>query len=214
MPLLFHRRDVTTDATEGVCSGCGAKATTDLLLDFHHPQIPLGQIVVKGYGKVFHKSQRFGLVLHPPVQQMLAGVLFLAPTLPTGERRGVVLFFHASLQERSVAWLVVSALGGGQCRLRLCFGDIPSSLDLDQQRLHLPGPRPLPLRGGEDQLPQVVCVAPPGCAVVLPTAIPAHSLVTSASHVHHMICEEPDPPSCLAACRREIKRGAMGAHTQ
>src|SRR4030095_17051511 len=106
MPLLFHRRDVTSDAAEGLWAGCGTKAPTDLLLDFHHPQIPLGQIVVKGYSKVFHKGQRFGLVLRPPVQQILAFVLFLAPTLTTGWRRVVVLFFPASLQERSVALLV------------------------------------------------------------------------------------------------------------
>src|SRR2546422_4601405 len=117
MPLLFHRRDVTSDAAEGLCSRCGAKATTDLLLDFHHPQIPLGQIVVKGHRKVFHKGQRFGLVLRQPVQQILAFVLFLAPTLTTGWRRVVVLFFQASLQESAVALLVVSELGGGQCRL-------------------------------------------------------------------------------------------------
>ena len=78
MPLLFHRRDVTADAAEGLRSGRGAKATTDLLLDFHHPQIPLGQIVVKGHRKVFHEGQRCALILRQPVQQILAFVLFLA----------------------------------------------------------------------------------------------------------------------------------------
>src|SRR6266581_4137501 len=138
MPLLFHRRDVTSDTAEGLRSGHGAETATDLLLDFHHPHIPLGQIVVKGHGKVLHKGQRFGLVLRQPVQQILAFVLFLAPTLTTGWRRVVVLFFQASLQESAVALLVVSELGGGQCRLRLGFGDIHSSFDLHQQRLHLP----------------------------------------------------------------------------
>src|SRR6266446_3617214 len=105
--LLLHGRDVTSDTAEGVCSGRGAKAPTDLLLDFHHPQIPLGQIVVKGHRKVLHKGQRFGLILRQAVEQILAFVLFLAPPLPTGGRRVVVLFFQASLQERSVALLVV-----------------------------------------------------------------------------------------------------------
>src|SRR5713226_1666646 len=93
MTLLFHGREVASDAAEGLCSGRGAKATTDLLLDFHHPQIPLGQIVVKGHRKVLHKGQRFGLILRQPVEQMLAFVLFLAPPLPTRWRRVVALFF-------------------------------------------------------------------------------------------------------------------------
>src|SRR5215831_4677595 len=72
MTLLFHGREVASDAAEGLCSGRGAKATADLLLDFHHPQIPLGQIVVKGHRKVFHEGQRCGLILRQPVQQILA----------------------------------------------------------------------------------------------------------------------------------------------
>jgi hypothetical protein len=40
-------------------------------------------------------------------------------------------------------------------------------------------------------------------------AIPAHSLATSSSHVHNMICSGVDHPFCLEACRMVIKRGAM-----
>ena len=78
MTLLFHGREIASDAAEGLCSGRSAKATADLLLDFHHPQIPLGQIVVKGHRKVFHEGQRCALILRQPVQQILAFVLFLA----------------------------------------------------------------------------------------------------------------------------------------
>src|SRR6266849_7391716 len=64
--------------------------------------------------------------------------------------------------------LIVRDLGRGQRRLRVRCGDIHSPLDLHQQGLHLPGPRPLPLLVGEDQLTQVVCVAQSVRAVVLP----------------------------------------------
>jgi hypothetical protein len=63
MTLLLHGRDVTSDAAESMRSGRGAETTTDLLFDLHHPQIPLGQIVVKGYGKVMQKRQRLWLIL-------------------------------------------------------------------------------------------------------------------------------------------------------
>jgi hypothetical protein len=78
MTLLLHRRDVTADAAEGVRSSHGAETAADLLLDFHHPQIPLGQIIVKRHGKISHKDQRFAVVLDQAVQQIFAFALFLA----------------------------------------------------------------------------------------------------------------------------------------
>lgn len=113
MTLLLHCRDVTADAAEGLHSGYGLKTTTDLLLDFHHPQISLGQNVVKGYGKVCHKGQRFCLILHQPIQQILVFAVFLAPPLARWQRRVVVLFFQTGLQQSPVALCVVRDLSSG-----------------------------------------------------------------------------------------------------
>ena len=79
---------------------------------------------VKGYRKVFHKGERFGMILRQAVQQILAFVLFLAPPLTTRWRRVVVLFCQASRHDSHVALCVGSHLGRGQCRLRLGFGAI------------------------------------------------------------------------------------------
>src|ERR1700730_14104406 len=46
------------------------------------------------------------------------------------------------------------------------------------------------------------------------TVIPAHSLVTSSSHVPTMICEGVDQPFCLEAYRMVLTSGAMGGCQQ
>jgi hypothetical protein len=44
MTLLFHRREVTSDAAEGLRSGGSAETSRYLLLHLRHPQVSLGQI--------------------------------------------------------------------------------------------------------------------------------------------------------------------------
>jgi hypothetical protein len=80
MTLLLHGRDVTADTAESLRSGRGAETTTDLLFDLHHPQIPLGQIVVKGDSKVMQKRQRLWLVLRQAIQEVLTFTLLLRHT--------------------------------------------------------------------------------------------------------------------------------------
>src|SRR5215471_21771082 len=117
MTLLLHRRDVASDAAEGMRSAGGAEATTDLLFDLHHPQIALGEIIIKGNGKVVHKRQRFCLALRQPVEQVLARALLLRATLAT-RWRGVFAFFVASsLQDSPVVRLVLGDLRPVQCGL-------------------------------------------------------------------------------------------------
>src|SRR5712692_6265487 len=108
MTLLLHGRDVTADATEGLRPSGSAETTTDLLLDLHHPQIPLGQVIIEGHSKIMHKRQGLFPVLHQSVQQILTFALFLAPPLATWGRRIVAFLFHAGLQDGPVALLGVS----------------------------------------------------------------------------------------------------------
>src|ERR671914_638412 len=107
MTLLPHGRDITSDAAEGMCTGGSTETAADLLLDLYHSQIPLGQVVVKGHGKVIHKSQCLSLILLQAVQQIFTLVLLLAPP-PTRERGG--FFFLLSpprLEDRRIALFVL-----------------------------------------------------------------------------------------------------------
>jgi hypothetical protein len=83
MTLLLHGRDITSDATEGLCSWCGTETPTHLLFDLDHPQIALGQVVVKRHGKIVHKGEGLGLVPLQTIQQVLTFALFLWSTPAT-----------------------------------------------------------------------------------------------------------------------------------
>ena len=107
MTLLLHSRDITSDAAEGTCTGGSTETPADLLLDFHHPQIPLGQIGVKGHGKVIHKSQCLRLILLQAVQQIFTLALLFASTPACGRGRVFILFFRTHLEDRRIALFVL-----------------------------------------------------------------------------------------------------------
>ena len=110
MTLLFRGRNIASDATEGLRSGSGAKTTTHLLLDLDHPQIALGQVIVKGHGKVVHKGQCLGLVPLETIQQVLAFMLFW-PALTAHGRSRLLLFCRARLQKGLVALRIGGCAG-------------------------------------------------------------------------------------------------------
>lgn len=80
LPLLSHRREVRADATEVARSFFAAEAPAHFLLQFHHPQVSLRLVVIKGNSKVRHEAQHLLLLsLHP--QQQVARLLVTATNL-------------------------------------------------------------------------------------------------------------------------------------
>src|SRR5450756_2490583 len=56
--LLAHGGDVAApNATEGRRSVAATEAAGDLLLHLHHPQVPLGQVVVERHPEILHEGQ-------------------------------------------------------------------------------------------------------------------------------------------------------------
>ena len=102
MSLLFHRRDVAADTTEGLGTRRGAEAATHLLLDLHHPQVSLGQVVIEGDSKIVHERQRLRPILDQPVQQILALALFLSPPPTAGRWPTLTLLLQTRLENRFV----------------------------------------------------------------------------------------------------------------
>jgi hypothetical protein len=168
MTLLLHGRDVASDATEGLRSAEGAETATDLLLDLPHPQIPLGQIVIKGHGKVMQKRQRLFPVPLQPVKQVLAFALLLCSPPAARWGRVLLLFFGPDLEDSCVALLIRLDLRGCQARLVLLFSGVNGWLDRHQQLLHLARPGPVHLLVDKVQLAQVMGIAQAVRSVVLP----------------------------------------------
>lgn len=71
--LLANGRDVGTDVTESISAVLGTKSAGNLLFEFDHAYIPLGQIVVEGDAEVIHEGKDFRLVLVQTVQLSSAG---------------------------------------------------------------------------------------------------------------------------------------------
>ena len=103
MALLSHRRDITADAAEVFCTFCGAEATRDFLLHFHHSQISLSQVVVKRHREVSHESQSLCLVLFQSVQQILGFRLFSASALSRCKNWFKLFALKPLLQDRFVS---------------------------------------------------------------------------------------------------------------
>lgn len=80
--MFADRRNIRANPTEGFGTRHRAKTAGNLLLDFHHPQVALCQIVIKRHAEVGHQAQRFGLVLLQPQQQIARFALFRASLLP------------------------------------------------------------------------------------------------------------------------------------
>src|SRR6266702_2377746 len=74
--LLAQGRQVASDATKGRCSRFAAERTRDLLLDFDHPNIPLGLVIVKRHDEAVQEGQHSRLVLDQAVQQVARSTLF------------------------------------------------------------------------------------------------------------------------------------------
>ena len=55
--LLAQGGQVAPNATEVFHPVLRTEAARDLLLKFHHAQIPFGLIVVKGKGEIIHKAE-------------------------------------------------------------------------------------------------------------------------------------------------------------
>ncbi len=80
--MFGHCGEVATDATKGNRASFGAKGPRDFLLNFHHPKILLGAIVVKWHGKIMHETLDQVLMLVQVDQQIEGVALFGAPRLP------------------------------------------------------------------------------------------------------------------------------------
>lgn len=57
MSLLSHRGDVATYSAESPSALFGAEATGHLELDFHHPNVALGQVVIERNIEIVEKGE-------------------------------------------------------------------------------------------------------------------------------------------------------------
>ncbi len=74
--LLLHGGKVTAKVTKDGSPILGAKTARNLLAQFHHPKIRLGEIVVKRHGKIMHETQDQVLMLVQADQQIEGVALF------------------------------------------------------------------------------------------------------------------------------------------
>lgn len=77
--LLLEGSDVAAEAAEDAYFDIGAEATGDLLLHFHHAQVPLGLVVVKGKVEPVHEAhdlrgEHLVRTGKPDVERALRGV--------------------------------------------------------------------------------------------------------------------------------------------
>src|SRR6266567_3490299 len=81
MTLLTHRRNVATNAAEGI-STCGtAEAARDFLLHLHHANISLSLTVVKRNAQMMQESQHLMLIGVQTVPQTASGMTFAPSSL-------------------------------------------------------------------------------------------------------------------------------------
>lgn len=78
LALFAQSRQVTADATKDGDTMLGAKTARDLLLHFHHAQIPLGLIVVERHGKIRQEGQDLPCACREPIKQIAGRMLFRA----------------------------------------------------------------------------------------------------------------------------------------
>src|SRR6266699_3683511 len=81
--LLAQRREIASDAAEGLSTSRRAETAGDLLLDFDHPQIALREAVVERHGEVVQEQQHRLLVRGQAIEQIARRRLF-APTFRSG----------------------------------------------------------------------------------------------------------------------------------
>ena len=67
--LLAHRRQVASDTTEGLSTGKCSEADGDLLLHLDHPNIALGEVLVKRHGQILQEPENGLLVAEQTIEQ-------------------------------------------------------------------------------------------------------------------------------------------------
>ena len=73
--LLAQGGQVATNTSKGLRSSEGSEAAGNLLLDFDHAQIALGEIVVKIHAQIFQKAEDGWLVFVQAVEQISGGTM-------------------------------------------------------------------------------------------------------------------------------------------
>src|SRR5438876_11393985 len=77
--LLAQRREIASDAAEGLSTSRRAETARDLLLDFDHPNIALREAIVERHSEVVQEQQHGLLVRGQTIEQVASCRLF-APT--------------------------------------------------------------------------------------------------------------------------------------
>src|SRR5467141_951637 len=78
-PLLTQRREIASDAAEGLSTSRRAETAGDLLLDLHHPNIALREAIVERHSEVV-QEQQYGLLVRGQAIEQIASCRLFAPT--------------------------------------------------------------------------------------------------------------------------------------
>ena len=95
--LFAQRRQIAANATKGLSSSQTAEAPGDLLLDFDHAQISLGEIIVKIHTQILQEGENRLLVFAQPIKQIAGSTLFASPPStrrPNGMRMQPIAFIE------------------------------------------------------------------------------------------------------------------------
>lgn len=71
--------EIAPNATEAPRPVLRTEATGDFLLEFHHPQVTLGLVIVKGNGKVVDKAEHRNLMSFQSFQEIAGGERRIRP---------------------------------------------------------------------------------------------------------------------------------------
>src|SRR5207342_1637198 len=85
--LLAQGGDIATNATKRLGADQAAETAGDLLLNFDHANIALGQTIIKWDGEIVQEGQHSLLLVAESVEQIAGGTL-LAPSFALGRRQG------------------------------------------------------------------------------------------------------------------------------
>src|SRR5947207_5229783 len=93
--LFAQGGQIAENATKGLSSSQTAEAPGDLLLDFDHAQISLGEIIVKIHTQILQEGENRLLVFAQPIKQIAGSTLFASPPStrrPNGMRMKPIAF--------------------------------------------------------------------------------------------------------------------------
>ncbi len=195
MSLLLHGRKVAADTIESGGPSRTAKRSGNLLLHFCHAQIAFGLVVHKRNTQVVKPRQRMIGSLKQSTRAV-SWPCFVCACLCLFHRRGRgwVLSGRASSQDLEIASDPSNTLDGGnrglveQTPLLTCF------MQIEQEVLHLAGPRLLFLRGLGSTVSHQV-----GATGAVSTAI---GIIARQSVVHTSTCKSHDMRNEIAPCSR------------